>query len=95
MPEIRAVAAPVKNAGGQIIAALSVTYPSFNQNHIELRELLSRVLETSEEISRAYTAQKAEDQPTAHTSFSEERNQLRLSIPRSFWEARRATTCLW
>ena len=57
MPEIRAVAAPVKNAGGQIIAALSVTYPSFNQNHIELRELVSRVLETAEEISRAYTAQ--------------------------------------
>ena len=58
MPEIRAVAAPVKNAGGQIIAALSVTYPSFNQNHIELRELVSRVLETAEEISRPIPPKK-------------------------------------
>ena len=63
MPEIRAVAAPIKDAYGAIIAAVSVAYPVSNQDSIAPAHLATQVMQTAHAISLTYAAKEAWPQP--------------------------------
>ena len=54
LPEIRAVAVPVLNSAGQIIASISVTYPSFVEERIDIEQLASQITQTANSVSEAF-----------------------------------------
>ena len=63
MPEIRATAAPVQDAAGQIIAAVSVAYPVSNQDHIDPNQLALQIMQTARTVGAAYTSKETWDRP--------------------------------
>lgn len=62
-PEIRAVAAPVKNAAGQIIASISVAYPVSNQSHVNTQQLAMQIIQTAQAVTAAYTSKEVWSRP--------------------------------
>lgn len=56
LPEIRAVAVSVVNGGGQTIASISVTYPSFVEDRINIRHLAAQITQTAAAVSEAFHA---------------------------------------
>ncbi len=63
MSEIKAVAAPVCDAARQIIAAVSITYPSSNQEHIDMEQLVSQVMLTARKIGEAAASKEIWENP--------------------------------
>ena len=70
MSEIKAVAAPVFDAGKQIIAAVSVTYPASNQVHIDMNQLISQVILTTQKIGIASSTKEIWERPARLVSSS-------------------------
>lgn len=48
--EIQAVAAPVLNSAGQIVAAISIVYPVFKEERVEIKYLVSEINKTAKKI---------------------------------------------
>ena len=64
-PGAVSVTAPVRDAGGQVVAALSVTAPSMRMRPPRPRSLLPQVLEAAAKLSQALGAPAAEPAPPA------------------------------
>ncbi len=59
-PGIRCVAAPIRNAQGRVVAALSVTVPAPRLNDARVRELWRQVAQTARLISERAAASRSE-----------------------------------
>ena len=57
MPEIKAIAVPVYDASRQIIASISISYPSTYQDHIDCQHLIAQAAQTAQQISTALVTQ--------------------------------------
>jgi DNA-binding IclR family transcriptional regulator len=49
---LTALAAPIRNAHGDVIASLSVSGPTFRLNELRVKELVPVVLDAADEVSR-------------------------------------------
>ena len=49
---LAAVAAPIRNAHGDVIASLSVSGPTFRLGELRVKELVAAVLDAADEVSR-------------------------------------------
>jgi len=49
---LTAIAAPIRNAHGDVIASLSVSGPTFRLSEIRVKQLVPVVLDAADEVSR-------------------------------------------
>jgi len=63
MSEIWAVAAPVLDPAGQIIAAISIAYPAATQDHIDIPQLAALIIQTAQSIAAAFSAKESWERP--------------------------------
>lgn len=63
MPEICAVAAPVTDLSGQIIAAISIAFPSMHKDHIDMDELAASIQQTASAVKAAYMSVEVQKYP--------------------------------
>ena len=61
LPEISAIAAPVKGASGQILASLSVPFPTISWDYIDAQDLAVQIIEAAAAIGIAYTSRETRD----------------------------------
>lgn len=63
MTEIHAVAAPIKNPVGAIIAAVSIAYPVSNLDNLDTQKLANQVMQTAYAISLSFNERETRSQP--------------------------------
>ncbi len=63
LPEILAIAVPIKNQGGNTIAALSVPYPSLHRDRIDVEKTIELLKQTASAISLSYSPKGTKENP--------------------------------
>lgn len=63
LPEILAIAVPVKNQAGNTIAALSIPYPSLHKDRIDILQAAELLCQTASAISLSYSPKDTKENP--------------------------------